>query len=65
MKKFLIVGLLSVFLLTGCTYKEGEKIFSDNFVLIETSGNGQFSAYKIYDKETKVIYLFIYLFIYY
>lgn len=58
MKKFLIVGLLSVFLLTGCRYKEGDEMFSDDFVLIEKKDDNNYNAYKLYDKETKVIYLF-------
>lgn len=59
MKKFLIVGLLSVFLLTGCGYKEGEEILNDDFVMIERKGDDHFSTYKVYDKETKVIYLYV------
>lgn len=58
MKKFLIVGLLSVFLLVGCGYQEGSKIMSDHFVVIEKqSDDVKYYTYKVYDKETKVIYL--------
>ncbi len=56
MKKFLIVGLLSVFLLTGCV-KEGDEYLNDDFIIIEKRTGDTYHTYKVYDKETKVIYL--------
>lgn len=65
MKEFLIFGIpiviLIIILLTGCGYKEGDKILNDDFIIIEKYKDytGNYCTYKIYNKETKVIYLFI------
>lgn len=57
MKRLIVAILLSIFLLTGCDSKEQE-ILSGQFVVIESNEESFIHSYRIYDKQTRVIYIF-------
>lgn len=56
--KNIIATIILMAFICGCGCEKGEKI-SNDFILIEENYDYSFNTYKLYDKETKVIYLYI------
>lgn len=62
MKKFIIILLVSMMLLTGCevNYSYDEEIYLDKFVVAECRtgmvGGCNVALYTVYDCDTKVMY---------